>query len=903
MDPTRPCHRRTAVAMVIAALLAALLPFAAPSPAGALGAPVVERLGGANRIETAVAVSADSFASAGTVVIATGSSYADALAGATLAAERSAPMLLVGDTLDPAVAAEIDRLGPTRAVVLGGPAAVSAGVTESLTALGLAVTRIQGADRFATARAVAAEVGPADVAFVVQGISADPARGWPDAVAVAPLAAHLGAPIIPVFATELPADSAAALAASGASEVWIVGGTASVSPAVQTAVAEAVPGATVRRVAGRTRFETSAALFDFAVSEGMSPARTWLATGRNFADALAAGPAVAAAGETLLLVDPTELTASPATRDRLVDPDRTQSQVVVLGGGAAISPDIPVQIGAARAAVTGAFCLTVLHNNDGESQIFNAGGLIEWGGIARFATLARQEQMAAMGTMPAECGSRGVITVTSGDNFLAGPEWNASLDKGVPFYDSIALDYIGYDALALGNHDFDFGPDVTADFISGFTSGSVFLSANLDVSNEPRLRALRDAGRLAPSTVIDTGGRRIGVIGLTTPALRSISSPRDVVVGQDVAGAVQTQVSALQGQGVDIIVVISHLQGIAEDVALIGQLSGVDVVVAGGGDEVLGSPGSLFVPGDDEVVAGTYPFYVTSGDGDPVPVVTTAGDYKYVGRLVNRFDTAGNLVSTDAARSELLAVTSARHVDDPFVQANVVDPIAAFVADLAATQVGTSEVALEGRRPAIRNAPTNLGALMADALLWTGQQEAAEYGISPPQVAIQNGGGIRNNSLIPAGNLTVLTTFDVAPFSNFVSVHPSITPAQLKALLENGYSGVETAAGQFAHVAGMRVTVDVRRPVGDRVRSITLTAGTPIVANGAVVAGAPNVGVATIDFLSRGGDNYPFPDDSFVSVGVSYQQALRDYIEDGLDGVVTAARYPAAGVDRITIIQ
>ncbi len=159
----------------------------------------------------------------------------------------------------------------------------------------------------------------------------------------------------------------------------------------------------------------------------------------------------------------------------------------------------------------------------------------------------------------------GVITVTSGDNSLAGPEFQVSLDAGAPFYDALALEAVGFDALCLGNHDFDFGPDVTADFIESFTaSPPPFLSANLDVSAEPRLDALATSGRIARSTTVAFGDWTVGIVGATTEVLASISSPRDLVVSA-VQPAVQAEIDALTAAGVEVIVLVSHLQSIEED--------------------------------------------------------------------------------------------------------------------------------------------------------------------------------------------------------------------------------------------------------------------------------------------------------------------------------------------------
>ncbi len=561
------------------------------------------------------------------------------------------------------------------------------------------------------------------------------------------------------------------------------------------------------------------------------------------------------------------------------------------------------------------FTLTILHNNDGESQLLGAPADPAYGGIARFVTLVRALQEAATAAPDS-----GVVTVSSGDNYLAGPSFAASQDKGPPFYDSIGLAEVGYDALAIGNHEFDFGPDTLADFISGFDPGTPFLSANLDVSAEPRLAELADAGRIAPSTVVEEAGERIGIIGATTPALRSISSPRDVVVEQDVLGIVQTEVDKLTADGVDKIVLISHLQDVGEDRALIGQLRGVDVAIAGGGDELLANPGNPLVPGDEvslDPATGApfgYPIAVPDADGRTVPVVTTAGDYKYVGRLVVTFDDAGAVTAVDPGSGpvRVSGVEADAVAPDPTVQAEVVEPVTAYTADLAATVLAQSEVALEGRRePGVRTVETNLGNLLADALLDAGQDGAEEFGVAAPQVALQNGGGIRNNSLIPAGPVTELDTFAVAPFANFVAVVPDVPRAQFKELLENAVSQLPTADGRFAQVAGFRFTWSaagvaqvtaedgtVTTP-GTRVTEVVLDDGTPLVTGGVVVDGPP-VSVATNDFSARGGDVYPFRGLPFTSVGVSYQQALAAYLTDDLGGAITAADYPEGGEGRIT---
>jgi 5'-nucleotidase len=563
----------------------------------------------------------------------------------------------------------------------------------------------------------------------------------------------------------------------------------------------------------------------------------------------------------------------------------------------------------------GIFWLSVLHNNDAESQLINLGrGKEDFGGVARFKTMVDDLKWDALnGSLSYDGGHRGVLMVSSGDNFLAGPEFNASLEKGVPFYDTIGMDLIGYDAIAIGNHDFDFGPDVLADFITGYEETQPpYLSANLDYSGEPSLQALFDQGRIARSTVVLENGHLIGIIGATTPNLDFISSPRNVVVDDDVAGAVMEEVAKLKRMGVNIIILISHLQSIEEDLALAPLLDEVDIMVAGGGDEVLANPGDLLVPGDEPY--GPYPIIATDINGTEVPVVTTGGSYGYVGRLVVGFDKRGDIMMLDEGVSGPVRVAGGENPDavlpDPEVQVSVVDPVIAYLDELAQKVVGSSEVDLDGIRGHVRTEETNEGNLIADALRWQATQLAGDFGVPVPDVGIQNGGGIRNDSIIPAGDITELDTWDMVPFPNFVTVVPDIPRAQFKEILENAVSRVEFVSGRFAQVSGFSFVYDpagtpqeldddgnVVTP-GTRVVDVELDDGTVIISGGVVQPG-PDLTIATIDFLARGGDQYPYRGADFTQIGVTYQQALVTYIMDGLGGVITGADYPFGGEGRI----
>ena len=196
---------------------------------------------------------------------------------------------------------------------------------------------------------------------------------------------------------------------------------------------------------------------------------------------------------------------------------RRRSRLVV--GGAAVAALVAVGLAPGAAADRPgdgvAFWLTVNHNNDGESDVSPRDALDgdenvigTQGGVAYFASVLKEARSAANVKPRGDKVKRGSILVSSGDNFLASPSFSASLANGV-FYDALALDALRYDAIVLGNHDFDFGPEVLADFISdGFSRPGMppYLSANLDFSAEPALQALADDGVIAASTVVKVKG-------------------------------------------------------------------------------------------------------------------------------------------------------------------------------------------------------------------------------------------------------------------------------------------------------------------------------------------------------------------------------------------------------------
>jgi 5'-nucleotidase/UDP-sugar diphosphatase len=219
---------------------------------------------------------------------------------------------------------------------------------------------------------------------------------------------------------------------------------------------------------------------------------------------------------------------------------------------------------------------------------------------------------------------------------------------------------------------------------------------------------------------------------------------------------------------------------------------------------------------------------------------------------------------------------------------------------------------LDCERNEVRGVETNCGNLIVDGLLSTAHQRAADFGVDTPQVAVQNGGGIRGEIDQPAGPITVADTFRLAPFGNFVAVAEDVPAETFRQIIEEGAILLPAPGdGGFVHLAGATVVIDPSFPArnadqttgeqlapGQRVRSLVLDDGTVVVANG--VTQDVTVDIAGLNFSLGGGDAYPAV--PFTNLGITDQQSLQGYIEGPLGGLVTAAQYPRGGEGRITIV-
>jgi len=295
-------------------------PRTTPTPQTATAPPTLTRLAGADRIGTAIAVSQAMFpnpGSAGAVVLTRADDFPDALAGAPLAAARKAPILLTGPTaLDPATRAELQRALPGGGTVylLGGGAALSPAVAATVTGLGYKIVRYAGADRYATAVAIAGALGNPATVLLADGTN------FADSLSAGTAAAAAGGAVLFTDGRVMAPATGFYLEAHATDTLDAVGG-----PAVAAA-----HNATA--FAGADRYATAVAVAERFFPK---PATVGLASGVDFPDALSGGPASAAQHAPMLLTDPTNLSA--ATAAYLQSVDATLTTIDVYGGPGAVS--------------------------------------------------------------------------------------------------------------------------------------------------------------------------------------------------------------------------------------------------------------------------------------------------------------------------------------------------------------------------------------------------------------------------------------------------------------------------------------------------------------------------------------------------------------------------------------
>jgi putative cell wall-binding protein len=292
--------------------------------------PTVDRISGSDRYSTAVAISQAGYsATAPVVYVATGENYPDALSAAPAAAVQGGPLLLTQPgTVPESVRNEIQRLNPKQIVVVGGPTAISESVVAQLKLLAPTVTRLAGADRFETGRAVVSHAfpGTSASAYIATGLN------YPDALSASAAAGSAGIPVVLVngAASSVDAATKALLTTMKVSSVTVVGGPQAVSDGVSTSLNSVAP---VTRISGTDRFDTSQKINKAAFG---SAAHAYFATGLQFPDALAGAALAGSRHSPLYVVQPTFIPA-PICADLV---GYRTTAMTLFGGVQALSPAV-----------------------------------------------------------------------------------------------------------------------------------------------------------------------------------------------------------------------------------------------------------------------------------------------------------------------------------------------------------------------------------------------------------------------------------------------------------------------------------------------------------------------------------------------------------------------------------
>ncbi len=469
---------------------------------------------------------------------------------------------------------------------------------------------------------------------------------------------------------------------------------------------------------------------------------------------------------------------------------------------------------AAFALIAGAasadYSLTILHTNDFHARFepisaYDSGCSAEdndagecFGGSARLQTAINE----------AKTRTNNYILVDGGDQF-----------QGTLFYTyykgKLAAEMMnqrGYDAMTVGTHDCDDGPEV----LRGFVDAVEFpvLMSNADISGEDLLK-----DSIMKSTVIEKGGEKIGLIGLTPQDTDELASPGKNIIFTDPSEAVQAEVDKLTEEGVNKIIVLSH-SGLNVDKKVAENTTGVDVIVGGHDNSLLSNT--------QEGAKGPYPVMV----GDTA-IVQAYAYGKFLGELNVVFDDEG--VITEAKGEPILLDGSV--AEEEGTKARIAEA-AAPLDEIRNEVVAETSDAIEGDRSVCRAVECPMGNLVADAML----DRVKDQGI---EVAIANGGGLRAS--IDAGEVTMGEVLTVLPFQNTLSTF-QVTGATLVEALENGVSQMEDGGGRFPQVAGISFTVDPSAEPGSRVSEV-MVGGEPIDPE-------KTYGVVSNNYVRNGGDGY-----------------------------------------------
>lgn len=437
------------------------------------------------------------------------------------------------------------------------------------------------------------------------------------------------------------------------------------------------------------------------------------------------------------------------------------------------------------------FHLRVIHTNDVHSRVlpidkFNQGCLPEDAFFRKCFGGASRRQSAIQ---KARSSSINSVLLDAGDQFQGSVFFYKYHGKEA----SILMNKMGYDAMTLGNHEFDLGPKVLSNFIADVHFP--ILSANIDSIDDEHL-----SGMIVPYTIISFGSNKVGVIGVSTEETDIVSAPGKDVIILPIKKYLKKAIAKLQMLQVNKIILLSHA-GISVDIDLAKNISGIDIIVSG--------HTHTFLSNTDFNAQGPYPLVINSQKGKEVLIVSAFAYGKYLGVIDLEFDSHGKIVSYHG-EPELLDES----VKDDQEVSELVSTLYGPLKKEQNTIVGFTEKDLDGDDKSCRHRECEMGNIISDAMLGFAGKEKAE-------IAIYHGGGIRAG--LSKGKISLAELIQIFPFSHQLITF-SLKGEDLISVLEHGVSKLksknEGGNGRFLQVAGLKFTVRLSNRSGNKIHDV-----------------------------------------------------------------------------------
>uniref|UniRef100_UPI00398EA03E 5'-nucleotidase n=1 Tax=Pristiophorus japonicus TaxID=55135 RepID=UPI00398EA03E len=443
---------------------------------------------------------------------------------------------------------------------------------------------------------------------------------------------------------------------------------------------------------------------------------------------------------------------------------------------------------------------------------------------------------------------------------------------------------LGYDAMALGNHEFDNGVDGLLDpFLRNVTFP--VLSANIK-PDEQLSHTL--TGYYLPYKILTVGEEKIGVVGYTTIETPLISNPGPHLIFEDEVEAVQREVNKLRTLGVDKIIALGHA-GFETDKLIAKKVRGVDVVVGGHSNTFLYTGAA---PSND-APAGLYPFMVSSDDGREVPVVQAYAYGKYLGYLKVTFNEG---IVTKAEGNPILLDSSIP--EDVKLLAEVNDwkkSLANFGKDV----LGQTLVYLNGTTQECRNRECNMGNLICEAMIYENIRKPDDRFWSHVSICLMNGGGIRGPIDEQTNNGTILVedVLSVLPFGGTIDLL-ELRGSTLRAAFEHSVRRYGQNTGEFLQVSGVHVAFDLSKRPGHRVMKLEVLCSDCRMPHYQPLDDSKVYKIVTNSYIAGGGDGFTMLREESLKhdTGSTDLSVVSSYIKD------MTRVYPAAD-GRISFID